>query len=60
MPFEIVKKGNYYKIYKINEGVFAKPRFKTRQSAINQAKNWLRYRHELPRKLKKKKLKNKK
>lgn len=47
MPFLIKKVGDYWKIYKIKEKKFAKPRFKTKQSAINQAKNWLRYRKEL-------------
>ncbi len=47
MPYKIIKKGKYWKIYKIDDKVFAKPRFKTKQSATNQANNWLRYRHEL-------------
>jgi hypothetical protein len=46
MPFKIIKKEGYYRIYKINENELAKPKFKTKQSAINQAKNWLRYRGE--------------
>lgn len=46
MPFKIVKVGEYWRIYKIKNRKFAKPKFKTKQSATNQAKNWLRYRNE--------------
>jgi len=46
MPFKIIKKEGYYRIYKIREGILAKPKFKTKKSAINQANNWLRYRRE--------------
>ncbi len=44
MPFKIIKKEGYYRIYKIKEDILTKPRFKTKQKAINQANNWLRYR----------------
>lgn len=49
MPFKVVKKkDNYYYLYRINEKTFAKSKFKTKESAINQAKNWMRYRKEKP------------
>lgn len=53
MPYKIVKryKSNgtiFYKLLKLKENKFAKPNFKTKQNAINQAKNWMRYRKEKP------------
>ena len=49
MPYKILKKDNYWRIYKLKEGILAKPKFKTRKSAVNQANNWLRYHGELYR-----------
>ena len=46
MPFEVRKVEGGYKLYKLKEKEFAKPLFKTRQSAINQGRNYMRYRHE--------------
>ncbi len=48
MPYKIVKFANHYKLYKIKEKKYAKTKFKTKQTAINQAKNWMRYRGERP------------
>lgn len=48
MPFGVVRQGSHYKIYKLKEKEFAKPEFKTKQAAMNQAKNWMRFRHEKP------------
>lgn len=46
MPFEIHKVKNHWKIYKSDIGKYTKPKFKTKQSAINQANNWMRYAHQ--------------
>ena len=48
MPFQVKKVGNSYKLWKINEKKFSKVKFKTKKSAINQAKNYMRYRNEKP------------
>lgn len=48
MPFQVEKKNNFYQLKKLKEGTYAKSKFKTRESAINQAKNWMRYRKEVP------------
>ena len=47
MPFEIIKKTDgYYYLYNLHKQKYAKARFKTFQSAVNQGKNYARYRHE--------------
>jgi len=48
MPFEVKKVGKSYKLWKINEKKYAKVKFKTKKTAINQAKNYMRYRKENP------------
>ncbi len=45
MPYKIIKKGNYWKIFKIKDNIYAKPHYKTKKGAYNQALNWLRYAH---------------
>ena len=46
MPFKIVKINDHYRILKIKNNKLIKTKFKTKQKALNQAKNWLRFRHE--------------
>ena len=48
MPYKVVKKGDVYKLYKMSEKKYSKINFKTKATAINQAKNWMRYRREIP------------
>lgn len=48
MPFEVRKKGDKYKLWKIKEKVFAKPTYNTREAAINAGKNFMRYHREVP------------
>ena len=43
MPFEIRKVKDGYKVYNLEKKRYTKTKFKTRQSAKNQAKNWERY-----------------
>lgn len=53
MPFKIVRVGQNWKIYKLDDKKYAKPKFKTRQAAVNQARNWIRYAHRSPFRIKK-------
>ena len=50
MPFEVRQRGKgndkYWAIYKINQKVYAKPKFRSRTAAMNQARNWLSWRFE--------------
>ena len=48
MPFEIKKTKEGYKLYKLKEKKFVNKTFKTKQSAINTGKNYMRYRNETP------------
>jgi len=48
MPYQVKKVGKYWKLWKIKEKVFVKARFKSRETAISQAKNYMRYRKEEP------------
>ena len=43
MPFRIDKKNNGYKLYNLDKKRYAKPTFKTRQSAMNASKNYSNY-----------------
>lgn len=47
MPFQIIKTNdNKYKLFNLHKQTYAKPTFKTKQSAINSGLNYMRYRHE--------------
>ena len=48
MPFQVKKVDGGYRLWRIKSKTFAKPLFKTRESAINQGKNFMRYRGETP------------
>ena len=48
MPFQVKKVGGSYKLWRISEKNYVKVKFKTKKSAINQAKNYMRYRNEKP------------
>lgn len=48
MPYQIKKVGKYYKLYNLKKKEFAKAQFKSKESAISQGKNWMRYRKETP------------
>ena len=45
MPFKIKKylRSNKWRIYNLEKKTYAKASFNSKQSAINQAKNWERY-----------------
>lgn len=43
MPFQIKKVQGGYKLYNTDTKRYSKPLFKTKQSAINQRRNWMRY-----------------
>ncbi len=46
MTYKIVKFDNYWKIYKLKEKKFINIKFKSRKTALNQIRNYIRYRHE--------------
>jgi len=50
MPFEIIhdEENKCYRVKNIKKDRIVKTKFKTRDKAINQAKNWMRYRGEYP------------
>ncbi len=48
MPFQVKKIGDKYKLWKIKEKTFVKTTFNTREAALNQGKNYMRYRGETP------------
>ncbi len=48
MPFEVRQRGEYWVLFKIKEGVYAKSKFRSKAAAVNQAKNWMRWRFEDP------------
>ena len=43
MPFRIDKVKGGYKLYNTDTKRYAKTTFKTKQSAMNQRRNWMRY-----------------
>ncbi len=46
MPFTVFKTAKGWKIKKPTENKVYPTTYKTQQSAVSTAKNWLRYRHE--------------
>ena len=46
MPFRIDKTTEGFKLYNLHKKEYAKSTFKSKQSAVNQGKNWMRYRKE--------------
>jgi hypothetical protein len=43
MPYEIKKVGEKYRLWNISKKQYAKPTYKTRQSAKNSANNFMKY-----------------
>ncbi len=48
MPYQIVKKEDYYQLKKIKEGTFIKTKYKTFDTAKNAGFNFMKYRKESP------------
>tara|TARA_R100000278_G_scaffold120960_1_gene103938 strand:+ start:5093 stop:5272 length:180 start_codon:yes stop_codon:yes gene_type:complete len=48
MPYEVKKVGKNYKLYKLKEKKYVKTNYKSKQSAINSAINFMNYRNENP------------
>ncbi len=48
MPYEVKKIGNRFQLFNINKKRLIMIKFKSKQSAINQAQNWMRFRKEKP------------
>ena len=44
MPFQVKKVGQKYMLWKINEKVYAKKQFNSRETAIKMGKRWIEYR----------------
>ena len=43
MPFKVVKQGDRYRLYNLDKKVYSKTNFKTRQSALNMSKVYMKY-----------------
>jgi len=48
MPFEIKKVQDKYKLFNLSKKQFVKAAYKTKQTAINAGKNFMKYRNENP------------
>ena len=48
MPFQVKKVGDKYKLWRLKEKTFVKREYKTKESAIAAAKNFMKYRKEAP------------
>jgi len=49
MPFQVkLRRDGFYYLWRIKQKNFVKTRFRTRESAISQGKNYMRYRGEKP------------
>ena len=48
MPYEVKKIGNRFQLFNLNTKRLLMVRFKTKESSINQGKNWIRFRKEKP------------
>ena len=48
MPYQVKKVGNKWKLYNLHKKQFVNVLFNTRESAIKQGKNYMRYRKENP------------
>jgi len=47
MPFIVKKQPNgKFKLYNVHKKIYAKNSFNTKESALNQGQNWMRYRKE--------------
>jgi hypothetical protein len=48
MPYEVKKIGGKFQLFNINKKKLIMVTFKTKESAINQGKNWMKFRKEKP------------
>ena len=48
MPYQIKKQGEKYKLWNISKKQFVNKEYKSKESAINAGKNFMRYRKEKP------------
>ena len=46
MPFKIIQTSQGFRLYNLHKKEYAKPVFKTKQSAARAGLNFMRYRHE--------------
>lgn len=48
MPYQVEKLEDKYYLRNLHTNIYAKKAFKSKETAISQAKNWMRYRGENP------------
>ena len=48
MPYQVKKVGSKFKLYNLYKKKFVNVKYKSKQSAINSAKAFMRYRREKP------------
>lgn len=48
MPYQIKKVGKSFKLYNLHKKKFVNVNYKSKESAINAGKNFMRYRKEVP------------
>ena len=48
MPYQIKKQGEKYKLWNISKKQFVNKEYKSKETAINAGKNFMRYRKEKP------------
>jgi hypothetical protein len=48
MPYQVKKMGDYFQLFNLSQKRLVNVKFKSKESAINQAQNWMRFRKEKP------------
>lgn len=48
MPFEVRQEGKKWRLFNLHKKEYTKSNFKSKETAISTAKNYMRYRHETP------------
>ena len=48
MPYQIKKQGEKYKLWNISKKQFVNKEYKSKETAINAGKNFMKYRKEKP------------
>ncbi len=48
MPYQVKKVGDKFKLYNLHKKQYVNVNYKTKESAINAGKNFMRYRKEKP------------
>jgi len=48
MPYKVMKMGDHFQLFNLTQKRIVNTKFRTKESAINQGKNWMRFRKEKP------------